>query len=114
MNYEIRKISRPINESLREQAFGDNNNMKTGNDMIAETEAQAFTRAQHWDDVSDSVKVQHYKAMKERAAEYEAARIAGAEAVAKSRTVNNLTRHSEKLEASLMIIAINNSLGGAV
>lgn len=79
--------------------------------MIADHDQQLFAKTQHFDDTAEGVKAQHYKAMKDRAAEYEVARIAGAEAVAKARTASNLTKHSEKLEASLMVIAISNASG---
>lgn len=61
MNYEIRKISRAIVESLREPALGENNNRETNKPMITETENQAIARAQHWDDVTDSIAVAQSK-----------------------------------------------------
>lgn len=114
MNYEIRKIDRPIEDATTGIVASGRATTETDKPMIAETEDEFFDRRQHLEDSAEGVKVQHYKAMRERAAEYEAARIAGAEAVAKARTVSNLTRHSEKLEASLMIVAINNATGGVI
>lgn len=56
-DYEIRKIDRPIEESPAVTELSENNNMETDSQMIHETEAQAIARAQHWDDVSDSITV---------------------------------------------------------
>jgi hypothetical protein len=99
----------PVDAGLFETACNEEDSA-----TIADVDHAVFARAQqHWDDSAEGLKVQHYKAMKERAAEYEAARVAGAAAIAKARTVKSLTRHCEKLEASLMVVAISNSLGGA-
>lgn len=57
MNYEARKISRAIVESLREQALGENTNRETNKPMITETENQAIARAQHYENMDEDLTV---------------------------------------------------------
>jgi Fe-S cluster assembly scaffold protein SufB len=59
--YEIRKISRAIEDATTGIVAPGTTTTGIDNAMIAETEAQTIARAQHWDDVQDSITVAHSK-----------------------------------------------------